>query len=96
MKVASVVFEEDESFVKFGIEGLEVVHKAPLLAEPLQHRLLISDHDFLMNQNGARTFARKKLANGTFTEIPSYIALPMIRPMKRYQSRLCSIPAIKM
>jgi len=36
MKVASVVFEEGESFVKFAIEGLEVIQKALLLAEPLR------------------------------------------------------------
>ena len=36
------------------------------------------------------TLARKKLANATSTKIPSYIALPRIRPMKRYQFRLCA------
>ena len=34
------------------------------------------------------TFARKNPANATSTKIPSYIAFPRIRPMKRYQFRL--------
>lgn len=34
------------------------------------------------------TFAKKNPANATSTKIPSYIAFPRIRPMKRYQLRL--------
>ena len=63
-RIPGVVLQEYESLVKVRMEGRKVVQEALLLAEPIQHRLSVSDYESFIHGD-VRTFAGKKSVNPT-------------------------------